>query len=92
LADEYGLEKKIVDKIFTSAGEEALGRAKGNLVELVKEIKEGTAPHEVFHPIFNMVNAKRRAEIIDLVRREKGFTESEAKERLADSFSEYFRT
>ena len=39
-----------------------------------------------------MINSKRRAEIIDLVRRHKGITEKEAKERLADSFSEYFRT
>ena len=92
LADEYWLKKQIVEKIFTAEGEEALGRARGDLIELVKEIKEGTAPHEVFHPIFNMINSKRRAEIIDLVRRHKGITEKEAKERLADSFSEYFRT
>lgn len=39
-----------------------------------------------------MVNKKRRQEIIDLVRKHKGITEKEAKERLADSFSEYFRT
>ena len=92
LADEYGLKKKIVKAIFTYEGEEALGRARGDLIELVKEIKEGTAPHEVFHPIFNMVNKKRKQEIIDLVRKHKGITEKEAKERLADSFSEYFRT
>ena len=92
LADEYGLKKQIVEKIFTSEGEEALGRARGDLIELVKEIKEGTAPHEVFHPIFNMVDKKRRAEIIDLVRKHKGITEGEAKEWLAESFGDYFLT
>jgi hypothetical protein len=39
-----------------------------------------------------MVNSKRRAEIIDLVMRDKTMTEAEAKEWLADNFSEYFRT
>lgn len=39
-----------------------------------------------------MVNAKRRQEIIDLVRKHKGITEKEAKEWLAESFGEYFLT
>lgn len=39
-----------------------------------------------------MVDAKRRAEIIDLVRKHKGITEGEAKEWLAESFGEYFLT
>lgn len=39
-----------------------------------------------------MVNSKRRQEIIDLVKKHKGMSEADAKEWLADSFSEYFRT
>lgn len=49
LADDYGLKVEIVDKIFTEEGAKALGRYKNQLIELAKSIKEGTAPHEVFH-------------------------------------------
>lgn len=39
-----------------------------------------------------MVNNKRRTEIIDMVMKNKNMSEADAREWLADSFSEYFRT
>ena len=62
------------------------------LVELEKYIKEGTAPHELFHAVFDLVNQWRKEEILNLVMERQGVNKVEANEWLADRFSEYFRT
>jgi hypothetical protein len=65
--DQYGVSRDIIDKIVTEKGEQALGRYRDGLVELAEKIKEGTAPHELFHAVFDLVNYGRKEEILKLV-------------------------
>ena len=89
---DYGVSEEIVDKIVTEKGEQALWRYKDQLIELASLIKEGTAPHELFHAVFDLVDNWRKEEILKIVQERKWMSRNEANEWLADRFSEYFRT
>ena len=92
LADHYGIDIQIVDKITTPEGLKAYGKYGDGVITLAEKIKEGTAPHELFHATFDMVDHARKESILRQIEKSKGLDSLNAEEYLADSFSEYFRT
>ena len=92
LADHYGIDIQIVDKITTPEGLKAYGKYGDGVITLAEKIKEGTAPHELFHATFDVVDHARKESILRQIEKSKGLDSLNAEEYLADSFSEYFRT
>lgn len=92
LAKDYGVEISIVDKITTPEGVRAYGKYGDWIITLAEKIKEGTAPHELFHATFDLVDSTKKESILEGVMKEKKLDKVQAEEYLADSFSEYFRT
>jgi putative uncharacterized protein (fragment) len=92
IAKDYGVDIKIVDKITTPEGLRAYGKYGDGVITLAEKIKEGTAPHELFHATFDMVDHARKESILRQIEKSKGLDSLNAEEYLADSFSEYFRT
>ena len=92
LAKDYGVEISIVDKITTPEGVRAYGKYGDGVITLAEKIKEGTAPHELFHATFDLVDSTKKESILEGVMKEKKLDKVQAEEYLADSFSEYFRT
>ena len=92
IAKDYGVEISIVDKITTPEGARAYGKYGDGVITLAEKIKEGTAPHELFHATFDLVDGARKESILEGVMEEKKLDKIQAEEYLADSFSEYFRT
>lgn len=92
LADHYGIDIQIVDKITTPEGLKAYGKYGDGVITLAEKIKEGTAPHELFHATFDMVDHARKESILRQIEKSNGLDSLNAEEYLADSFSEYFRT
>ena len=92
IAKDYGVEINIVDKITTPEGIRAYGKYGDWIITLAEKIKEGTAPHELFHATFDIVDHARKESILEGVMEEKKLDKIQAEEYLADSFSEYFRT
>lgn len=92
LADHYGIDIQTVDKITTPEGLKAYGKYGDWIITLAEKIKEGTAPHELFHATFDIVDHARKESILEEVMKEKKLDKVQAEEYLADSFSEYFRT
>lgn len=92
IAKDYGVDIKIVDKITTPEGLRAYGKYSDGIITLADQIKEGTAPHELFHATFDLVDSSRKENILRQIEKSKGLDSLNAEEYLADSFSEYFRT
>lgn len=92
IAKDYGVDIKIVDKITTPEGLRAYGKYSDGIITLAENIKEGTAPHELFHATFDLVDSSRKENILRQIEKSKGLDSLNAEEYLADSFSEYFRT
>ena len=92
IAKDYGVEISIVDKITTPEGIRAYGKYGDGVITLAEKIKEGTAPYELFHATFDIVDHARKESILEGVMEEKKLDKVQAEEYLADSFSEYFRT
>ena len=92
IAKDYGVEINIVDKITTPEGARAYGKYGDWIITLAEKIKEGTAPHELFHATFDLVDSTKKESILEGVMKEKKLDKVQAEEYLADSFSEYFRT
>lgn len=92
IAKDYGIDIKIVDKITTPEGLRAYGKYSDGIITLADQIKEGTAPHELFHATFDLVDSSRKENILRQIEKSKGLDSLNAEEYLADSFSEYFRT
>ena len=92
IAKDYGIDIKIVDKITTPEGLRAYGKYSDGIITLADQIKEGTAPHELFHATFDLVDSNRKENILRQIEKSKGLDSLNAEEYLADSFSEYFRT
>ena len=86
------MEINIVDKITTPEGARAYGKYGDGVITLAEKIKEGTAPHELFHATFDLVDSTKKESILEGVMKEKKLDKVQAEEYLADSFSEYFRT
>ena len=92
LADDYWLTVDVVEAITTPDGRNALGRARNWKIEILENPDISTIHHEIFHPVFNMVDPERRVEIMEGLQERKWLAEWEAKEWLAENFSEYART
>ncbi len=92
IANDYGVAIEIADKITTPEGIRAYGKYGDGVITLAEKIKEGTAPHELFHATFDMVDHARKESILRQIEKSKGLDSLNAEEYLADSFSEYFRT
>ena len=92
IANDYGVAIEIADKITTPEGIRAYGKYGDGVITLAEKIKEGTAPHELFHATFDIVDHARKETILEGVMEEKKLDKVQAEEYLADSFSEYFRT
>jgi hypothetical protein len=59
---------------------------------LSEKIKESTAPHELLHAIFDMIDPETKTYLISQVMKSEGWNAETAEEWLADSFSNFFRT
>lgn len=70
----------------------AYGKYIDQLLTLSEQIKESTAPHELLHAIFDMIDPETKAYLISQVMKSEGWSASKAEEWLADSFSNFFRT
>ncbi|MFC2494996.1 MAG: hypothetical protein ACFNWZ_02215 [Candidatus Absconditicoccaceae bacterium] len=92
IANDYGVAIEIADKITTPEGIRAYGKYGDGVITLAEKIKEGTAPHELFHATFDIVDHARKETILEGVMKEKKLDKVQAEEFLADNFSEYFRT
>lgn len=92
IADHYWVNTKIVDKILTPEWEKALGMYDQWLITLAKDLKESTVPHELLHATFDLVDATRRIEILDWIKKRLKVDDIQAEEWLADNFSDYYRT
>ena len=73
-------------------GEYAYGKYVDNLLTLSEQIKESTAPHELLHAIFDMIDPETKTYLISQVMKSEGWSAKQAEEWLADSFSNFFRT
>lgn len=70
----------------------AYWKYKNQLLTLSEQIKESTAPHELLHAIFDMIDPETKVYLISQVMKSEGWNAETAEERLADSFSNFFRT
>ena len=71
---------------------EAYWKYRDQLLTLSEQIKESTAPHELLHAIFDMIDPETKTYLIAQVMKSEGWNAETAEERLADSFSNFFRT
>lgn len=71
---------------------EAYWKYRDQLLTLSEQIKESTAPHELLHAIFDMIDPETKVYLISQVMKSEGWNAETAEERLADSFSNFFRT
>ena len=92
IALERGFKINILDKIMTPDGVEAYGSYGNQTLNFANMIKEGTAPHELFHAMFDLVDKKEKTAILDGVQKEKSLTKEESEEWLADNFAEYWKS
>ena len=70
----------------------AYGKYLDQVLTLSEQIKESTAPHELLHAIFDMIDPETKAYLISQVMKSEGWSAKKAEEWLADSFSNFFRT
>ena len=70
----------------------AYGKYVNDVLTLSEQIKESTAPHELLHAIFDMIDPETKAYLISQVMKTEWWSAGRAEERLADSFSNFFRT
>lgn len=70
----------------------AYWKYKNQLLTLSEQIKESTAPHELLHAIFDMIDPETKVYLISQVMKSEGWNAETAEEWLADSFSNFFRT
>ena len=92
IADQYWVSTNIVDRILTPEWQRALWVYQNWGIELAKTIKESTAPHELLHATFDLVDNSRKSEILNNIQKRLDVDEIQAEEWLADNFSEYYRT
>lgn len=92
LANQYWIDTKIVDSISTPEWQRAYWMYWDRLITLSKDLKESTVPHELLHGVFDMVDSKRRASILEWIQKKLNIDNVQAEEWLADNFSEYYRT
>lgn len=62
------------------------------LIYFTDLVKESTAPHELFHAIFDLVDQPTKEKILADATKLFGYSTEEAEEVLADAFAEWFKT
>lgn len=62
------------------------------LIYFTDLVKESTAPHELFHAIFDLVDQPTKEKILKDAEKLFGYNTDTAEEILADSFAEWFKT
>lgn len=97
LAEKYGIKVEVIEwmiKILEKWKRKwyAYWKYIDQLLTLSEQIKESTAPHELLHAIFDMIDPETKAYLISQVMKSEGWSASKAEEWLADSFSNFFRT
>lgn len=93
LAKDYWIDIKVVDKIMTPQWRRAWWMYSNWLITLSENLIKSTAPHELLHACFDMVDAWRKSGILDWIKKLWwDVSDLDAEERLADWFAEYFNT
>ena len=92
LAKWYWVNIEGADEIKVSALIKAYGKYKDWIITLAKTIKESTAPHELLHAVFDIVEEGRKKDILQRIMDSEGVDKISAEEILANNFSQYFRT
>lgn len=91
IADEYWFDVKIVE--WNMIEWVAAYWAYWNWVIYFSQmVKDNTAPHELFHAIFDIVWKEEHDKILADATKLFGYSADEAEEILADSFAEWFKT
>ena len=83
LAEKYWVKVEVIKWMI---------EIRDQLLTLSEQIKESTAPHELLHAIFDMIDPETKTYLIAQVMKSEGWNAETAEERLADSFSNFFRT
>ena len=92
IANDYWIDVNIVKSIVTPEWEEAYWRYWYWIIDIAEIAKESTAPHELFHAVFDIVDEKEKDKILTESMKLFWYTRDDAEEALADAFSEWFRT
>ena len=90
LAKKYWVER--IDVVKWLVDGMAYGSYSNRILRLAEEIKESTAPHELLHLIFDMVDPETKTYLISQVMQSEWWSAEKAEEWLADSFSNFYRT
>lgn len=92
IAKEYWIDIDIVKSIVTPDWEVAYGRYWYWIINIAEIAKESTAPHELFHAVFDIVDKETKQSILNNSMKLFWYNAVEAEEALADAFSQWFRT
>lgn len=92
IADRYWVDIKLVESIVTPEGAAAYWAYWNGMIMLSDMIKESTAPHELFHAMFDVVDKDVYDKILADWTKLFGLDSVELEEMLADEFSKWFRT
>ena len=90
LAKKYWVER--IDVVKWLVDGMAYGSYSNRILRLAEEIKESTAPHELLHLVFDMVDPETKTYLISQVMQSEWWSAEKAEEWLADSFSNFYRT
>lgn len=97
LAEKYWIKVEVIEWMIEIIENkvktwEAYGKYLDQLLTLSEQIKESTAPHELLHAIFDMIDPETKTYLISQVMASEWWTAEQSEEWLADSFSNFFRT
>lgn len=92
IAKAYWVPINAVDVILTPTWLEAYGRYWNQIIDIVKNVKWSTVPHEIFHAVFGMVDPSTYRKIIKDGTNLFQIDKWQLEEMLADEFSKYLRT
>ena len=92
IAKAYNIPIEILHDTNLINWVKAYGSYWDGVIKFTDMVKESTAPHELFHAVFDIVDEKTRFNIIEDSKKLFWYTDREANEALADAFSEWFRT
>ena len=97
LAEKYWIKVEVIEwmiEILEKGIKKwyAYGKYVDDLLTLSEQIKESTAPHELLHAIFDMIDPETKTYLISQVMQSEWWTAEQSEEWLADSFSNFFRT
>ena len=93
IADEYKIPVEIIHDTDMIEWVKAYWAYWRWVIYFTDMIKESTAPHELFHAVFNMyVDNKTYYNILEQSKKLFWYSDREAEEELADAFAQYYLT